>query len=161
MRNVQGVPVSSSADGVAVFAAVAFALYAAHMVADYWLQPAVIALGKAGPGGRGRWLCAVHVLIHAAAGVAALAVLVAAVDLNVQTGAVAVGLTVNAVSHYFADRRGPLRALSRAIGSERFWLLGEPREGRDDNRCLGTGAHVQDQAWHVGWLFVAAAIIAA
>jgi len=49
------------------------------------------------------------------------------------------GLAVNAVSHYAADRRKPLLSLAEWLGAtvipgkDEFWHLGMPRPGRDDN----------------------------
>ena len=62
------------------------------------------------------------------------------------------GLAVSAVSHYFADRRAPLRRLAERTGSGEFWHAGEG---------LATGAALLDQAWHWGWLFVSALIVSA
>ncbi|MGH3921845.1 MAG: hypothetical protein ACRDTT_03035 [Pseudonocardiaceae bacterium] len=41
-----------------------------------------------------------------------------------------------------------------------FYRLGVPRNGRDDNPSLGTGAYMLDQSWHYGWLGVAALVTA-
>jgi hypothetical protein len=101
------------------------------------------------------------------------------------------GLAVSGVTHYWADRRFTLAALCDRWpgGKGDFYRLGQPRKieavahgvaGGDpdtgvvhlwqhgqrdevphDNPCLGTGAYVLDQWWHIGWLFVAALIIAA
>jgi len=61
------------------------------------------------------------------------------------------GLAVNAVSHYFADRRKPLQRLAELWpGKISFYRTGEG---------LATGAALLDQAWHYGWLFVSALII--
>ncbi len=73
----------------------------------------------------------------------------------------AVGLTVSAVTHYIADRRTPLRRLAELTGSARFYALGCPRPGRDDNPSLGTGSYALDQSFHYLFLFVAALVIAA
>ena len=69
-------------------------------------------------------------------------------------------LGVDAASHYWADRRYTLRGLAGRLGKSEFYELGAPRPGRDDNPCLGSGAMALDQAWHIGWLFVAALILA-
>src|SRR5256885_16927252 len=62
------------------------------------------------------------------------------------------GLAVSAVTHYIADRRTPLLRLAEAMqpvtGKADFYRLGAPREGRDDNPSLGTGAYALDQSWH-------------
>ncbi|WP_235557895.1 hypothetical protein [Sphaerimonospora mesophila] len=75
-------------------------------------------------------------------------------------GRTALALTLDAVSHYWADRRYTLAALAARLGSGEFYRLGRPRPGHDDNPTLGTGSYALDQAWHIGWLWVAALIIA-
>lgn len=64
-------------------------------------------------------------------------------------GLVALGLFVNAATHTWADRRAPLRALAVYLGKGSYW---------DD---VPGGAYQLDQAWHYGWLFLSALIIAA
>lgn len=57
-------------------------------------------------------------------------------------------------SHYFADRRTPLRGLCDVLaftGKADFYRSGEG---------LSSGAFHLDQAWHVGWCAISAAIIA-
>jgi hypothetical protein len=54
------------------------------------------------------------------------------------------------VTHYFADRRAPLRRLAGEVGAGGFWRTGEG---------LATGAALLDQAWHWWWLFVSALIV--
>jgi hypothetical protein len=49
----------------------------------------------------------------------------------------------------------------RTAGRESFARFGAPREGRDDNPVLGTGAYALDQSWHLGWAAVAAWVTAA
>lgn len=70
---------------------------------------------------------------------------------------------MDAASHYWADRRTTLRALAAALGAGKaaFFDIGAPRPGHDDNPTLGTGAYALDQSWHIGWLFVAALVVAA
>jgi hypothetical protein len=73
---------------------------------------------------------------------------------------VVVGLAVDAVSHYWADRRTTLEKLAGIIpGKAKFYQLGKPRPDHDDNFCLGTGAYALDQSFHIGFLFIAALII--
>jgi hypothetical protein len=73
--------------------------------------------------------------------------------------AVAAGLAVNGVSHYWADRRSTLAALAALLGKSQLWVLGSPRPGHDDNPVLGTGAYALDQSWHLAWLVITALII--
>lgn len=75
--------------------------------------------------------------------------------------AAAVGLAMDGITHYWADRRFTLQWLADRTGKTGFYQLGQPRPGRDDAPHLGTGAYAMDQSWHVAWLFVAALIIAA
>ncbi|MFB6397965.1 DUF3307 domain-containing protein [Polymorphospora lycopeni] len=150
----------SPADPLATFAAVFAALYVAHQVADHWVQTQHQADCKGRPGWPGRLACAAHVTTYTlTAGLALLAVM-AATGLRLDVGPVAVGLAVSSVSHYIADRRTPLRKLAELLGSARFYALGTPRPGRDDNPSLGTGAYALDQSFHLFFLFAAALIIA-
>jgi hypothetical protein len=142
-------------------AGVFVALFAAHQIADHWGQLQWMADRKGLPGWPGRWACAAHVATYS------VFCLVALVALFVSTGwwpngwALLGGMAVNSGTHYFADRRLPLRRLAELTGSGDLWKLGAPRPGRDDNPSLGTGAYALDQSWHYGWLFVAALVIAA
>ncbi|QSB14146.1 DUF3307 domain-containing protein [Natronosporangium hydrolyticum] len=151
---------SAGYEAAAVVGAVFAALYAAHMVGDHFVQTQHQADHKGLPGWRGRVACLGHVVSYTATGVVALLVLVLGTGLTLDPWRVAAGLAISAVTHYIADRRTPLRRLAEATGSARFYLLGVPRPGRDDNPSLGTGAYALDQSWHIGWLFVAAVVIA-
>jgi hypothetical protein len=142
------------------FAAVFAALYAAHQVADHWVQTDHQANHKGLPGWPGRWNCAKHVATYTLTGVVALAALAAVTGWRPALLPLTAGLAVNAVSHYIADRRTPLRRIAEWTGHGGFYTLGTPRPGRDDNPSLGTGAYALDQSWHVGWLFITALIIA-
>lgn len=136
------------------------ALYAAHQVADHWVQTQHQADCKGRAGWAGRLACAAHVATYTLTAVVALAALATATGWTPDLGQTAAGLAVSALTHYLADRRTPLRKLAVLCGSARFYALGAPRPGRDDNPSLGTGAYALDQSWHVGWLFVAALIVA-
>jgi hypothetical protein len=94
--------------------------------------------------------CAAHVGTYTAT--LALFLLAAAwwLRLPLSGGWIASGLAVSAVTHYFADRRSPLRKLAERTGSGQFWATGSG---------LATGAALLDQAWHWGWLFVSALIV--
>jgi len=137
-------------------AAVYAALFAGHQVADHWIQTQHQADTKGQPGWRGRLACARHVATYGATQLVALGLLALAADLTVSPAGLAAGMAINLTTHYLADRRTPLLWLAERTGSARFWQLGTPRAGRDDNPSLGTGAYALDQSWHYGWLFVAA-----
>lgn len=143
-----------------MFAAVFVALYAAHQVADHWVQTHWQANTKGKPGWPGRAACAAHVLTYTATAMVFLAAETVALDMPLPIGRVAAGLAVSAVSHYWADRRTTLARLAAWTGHGEFWRLGAPRPDRDDNPSLGTGAYAMDQSWHIGWLFIAALVIA-
>lgn len=146
----------------AVLAVSSAALFAAHEVGDHWVQTNGQAMCKGGTGWAARAACARHVL--ALAGVKAVALLAtfAVVGLPIRLGWWAAGLGVDAVSHYWADRRTTLRRLAALLGAGKlaFFDLGAPRPGHDDNPSLGTGAYALDQSWHILWLFIAALIMA-
>jgi hypothetical protein len=148
----------------ATFGAVFAALFVAHQVADHWVQTNRQAAMKGQPGWAGRLACASHVATYTLTALVALQAVVSVLDLRLAAWRVAAGLAVSAVTHYIADRRAPLLRLAEAMqsttGKADFYRLGTPRPGRDDNPTLGTGAYALDQSWHVGWLFVAALIIA-
>lgn len=142
------------------FATVFVALYVAHQVADHWVQTHHQACTKGDPGWAGRLACAAHVGSYTATVVVGLAVVEWRLGLPLSLPRVTAGLAVSAVSHYWADRRTTLARLAGWLGKSGFYALGAPRPGHDDNPTLGTGAYALDQSWHVGWLFVAALVIA-
>ena len=146
-----------------VLAVTFVAVYAAHQVGDHWLQTPTQAMTKGGTGWAARAACARHVAALAAVKAAALLAAFAVAGLPMRPGWWVAGLGVDAASHYWADRRSTLRALAAVFGPGKaaFFDLGAPRPGRDDNPTLGTGAYALDQPWHIGWLFIAALIIAA
>ncbi len=143
------------------FAAVFAALYAAHQVADHWVQTEHQAATKGARTWAGRLACTGHVLTLTVTQLAALLAVIAVLDVELSGSQVAAGLAVNAVTHWWADRRATLAALAAAVGHRPFYGLGAPRPGRDDNPSLGTGAYALDQSWHIGWLFVAALVVSA
>lgn len=146
----------------AVLTVSSVALFAAHQVGDHWLQTHGQAMTKGGTGWAARGACARHVLVLVVVKVAALLAAFAVVGLPIRPLWWAASLGVDAVSHYWADRRTTLRCLAGLLGEGKaaFFELGAPRPGRDDNPSLGTGAYALDQSWHIGWLFIAALILA-
>jgi hypothetical protein len=147
-------------DTLALFAATFVALFVSHQVADHWVQREWEAADKGKPGWAGRWACLSHVIQYTSNAVGFLILLFALTGVEWPTWRLAVGLAVSAVSHYVADRRTPLAKLAHWAGHDQFYRLGAPREGRDDNPSLGTGAYALDQSFHYLFLFFAALIIA-
>ena len=133
-----------TAPRAAAFAAVFVALYAAHQVADHWIQTQHQADCKGQPGWAGRLACAAHVATYTATAVLALVFLIAGTGLRLDPSGVAVGLGISAVTHYIADRRTPLRWIADQLRKSPAWL---DKAG---------GMYALDQSWHVGWLFIAA-----
>lgn len=150
---------TSSASAAARFAALYAALTAAHEVGDYWAQQDSDAVAKGRPGREGIAACARHVAGYTA--VQALAVCAAdrAFRLGLTPHRTAAALALSAVTHYAADRgaghwNNPGRdapavvRLAHATGHSQ-WLTRDP----------GAGPHM-DQAWHRGWIALAAALAA-
>lgn len=142
------------------FAAVFIALYAAHQIADHWVQTEHQAATKGHAGWVGRYQCAMHVATYTLTAVVLLAVVGWRLDLHLDPLHTSAGLAISAVTHYIADRRSPLKRIAALAGHREFYQLGTPRFGRDDNPSLGTGAYALDQSWHIFWLFVAALVMA-
>lgn len=142
------------------FGAAFAALYAAHQVADHHVQRDCDAQMKSNTGVEGHMACARHVASYTATAAVALAATEAVTRGGLRPWMVAAALTVSAVSHYVIDRREPLRRFAEATGHGGFYRLGAPRDGKDDNPSLGTGAYALDQSAHVGFLFLSALIAA-
>lgn len=142
------------------FAAVAVGLLIAHQVGDQWVQTHHQAIAKGQRGHAGRIACVKHVASYSAVTALAVLALWGVFQLGITWWGFAAGQLVSAVTHYWADRRFTLAWLAGALGKTQFFVLGAPRAGRDDNPSLGTGAYALDQAWHWGWLGVAAFLTA-
>jgi hypothetical protein len=132
------------------FSAVFIALYVAHQVADHWVQTDHQAVTKGEPGWVGRWSCLKHVGTYTLTCLLAVLAVALFTGLHVSATALATGLLVNAVSHYVADRRTPLRIIADWVGLSRFSRLATAGLN---------GAYLLDQSWHIGWLFLAALLI--
>lgn len=136
---------------VALFVVSFAAMQAAHYVADHWLQTDHQAAAKGDANWRGRWACASHVGVYVFAQAVALYAAAGWLGLHLAPGWTAAGLGVSAVTHYVADRRWPLRWLAERSAPARFFHV----KGGGIN-----GAYLLDQSWHLGWIFVAALVVA-
>ncbi|MGC0418375.1 DUF3307 domain-containing protein [Embleya sp. AB8] len=132
----------------ATMAAVYVALLTGHQVGDHWIQSHTEAMRKGGPGWSGRWMCVRHVFTLTATKLAAVALVWTTLGLSIGLVGLVVGLAVDAVSHYWADRRTTLRRLAEAAG-KRDWWENDPH-----------APYLLDQSWHLGWLLPSALIIA-
>jgi hypothetical protein len=141
------------------FAALYAALTAAHEVGDYWAQQDADAVAKGKPGREGVAACLRHVAGYTATQAVAVAAVNRAFGLRVSWPRAAAGLALSAATHYVADRcakqwaddspTAPLLVrLAHGAGHSR-WLRNDPQAGP-----------LMDQAWHKGWIAVAAAVAA-
>lgn len=141
------------------FAAASAVLTAAHEVGDYWVQRDTDAVAKGGHGHAGRAACTRHAAsVGLVTQALALAVADRALRLGLDWRRAGAGLALSAVTHYAIDRSGGrwqedgpstrIVRLARRMGHER-WLERDPGAGP-----------LMDQAWHRGWIAVAAAVAA-
>ncbi|WP_405693945.1 transcriptional regulator [Streptomyces sp. NBC_01185] len=151
----------------AAFAALFIALYVAHGVGDHWVQTHHQACAKGGPGWAARLACGRHVLTMTVTKMVALAVVVSVLDVPVTALGLVIGLGLDAVTHYWADRRTGLARLAAALGKGEYLDLGTAAHPDHPVTAtgkpaltLGTGAYHLDQTWHLLWLGVAALLIA-
>lgn len=147
-------------ESAVTFAATLPSLLVAHHVADHWVQTSHQASVKGCAGWSGRWACAKHVAGYTAVTAGVTGVVWLLLGLAISPLGFVAGQLVSAVTHYWADRRWTLRRLAVVVGKGGFYTLGAPRDGKDDNPSLGTGAYVLDQSWHWAWLLVAALVTA-
>lgn len=140
------------------FAASYAALTAAHEVGDYWAQRDSDAVAKGRHGHEGRAACARHVAMYTAVQGLALAAAIRGLGLRLNWRRAAAGLAVSAVTHYIADRsagrwqeKDPSTLIVRLahLKGSAQWLQRDPSAGP-----------LLDQAWHKGWIAVAAAVAA-
>jgi hypothetical protein len=124
----------------------------AHFVGDYWAQTHHQATHKYLPGWVGWRSNLAHVATYHAVMAGMLAVAALALGWDLSPAGVAAGLAVSAVTHAWADRRHTLERLAERLGKGEFYRLAIPGL---------SGAHLLDQAWHLGWVWVAAVVMTA
>lgn len=125
------------------------ALFAGHHVGDHWAQTDHQAQTKGRHDRVGRRACAAHTATLTLCQAAALAVVAlyggaAFAPLNL-----VIGLAVNALSHYWCDRRSTLEGLAYALH----------RTGKHNYYRVGSAQ--LDQAFHMAFLLLSAVIVAA
>ncbi|MFF7553605.1 hypothetical protein ACFZA9_12045 [Streptomyces olivaceus] len=139
------------------FAAIYAALTAAHEVADHWVQIDDQAVNKGQRTRNGAVACAEHVITYTATQAAALAAVQRVTGMRLSWKRAALGLAISAGTHYIADRQGGHWRDEKPRGIVRLaaatghagWLKRDPNAG-----------YLMDQAWHKGWIFVAALVAA-
>ncbi|WNI16220.1 DUF3307 domain-containing protein [Actinacidiphila sp. ITFR-21] len=144
----------------AVFASVFVALFVAHSVGDHWVQTSAQSAAKGRPGWAGRLAGARHVATLTLTKVVVVLPVGLLLGLHLSVPGLVAGLGVDAVTHWWADRRTTLARLAERLGLGGFYRLGAPRPGHDDNPSIGTGAYALDQSFHHLFLVVAALLIA-
>ncbi|MGW9172936.1 transcriptional regulator [Streptomyces decoyicus] len=152
---------------VATFAAVFIALYVAHSVGDHWVQSSCQAADKGKPGWTGRLAGARHVATLTATKLVLLALVAALLGLHLSAVGLVAGMGVDALTHWWADRRSTLAWLAKVTGKAEFYSLGTGAHPAHPVTAtggpaahLGTGAYALDQSFHHLWLLVAALLIA-
>lgn len=147
------------------FAVVFAAMFVGHSVGDHWVQTGHQAVCKGGAGWSGRWACAKHVGTLQMTKATLLAPTWLLLDLKLSLGAVAVAFTVDAVSHYWADRRVTLERLARRkwINKGVFYDQGTDLVNHKGEHAphIGTGRYALDQSWHHLWLFASSVLAVA
>ena len=139
----------------ASFAATYAALTAAHEVADHWVQIDDQAVHKGQRNRDGAIACAEHVITYTTTQAAVLYAVQKATGMRLSWKRAALGLAISAATHYIADRQGghwrdeQPRGLVRlaAAPGHAGWLQRDPHSG-----------YLMDQAWHKGWIAVAALV---
>jgi hypothetical protein len=125
---------SRAAKAAAAYAAMRTA---AH-VADHWFQTGHQAAHKADAGLAGHRAMAGHIASYAGAQAVALAAVNQLLDAGLKPSRIAAAVGISAATHWFIDRRWPVKRLAQATGKEGFHDLGGP---------LG-GAYILDQSAH-------------
>ncbi|MFF4701411.1 transcriptional regulator [Streptomyces chattanoogensis] len=149
------------------FAVVFAVLYVAHSVGDHWVQTSCQSADKGKPGWAGRLAGARHIATLTATKILLLLPVAALLGLNLPVVGLVAGLGVDALTHWWADRRSTLAWLAKVTGKAEFYSLGTgahpahpvTADGKPAAH-LGTGAYALDQAFHHLWLLVAALVIA-
>ncbi|MFD9456253.1 transcriptional regulator [Streptomyces sp. NPDC059985] len=150
----------------ATFAAVFVALYVAHSVGDHWVQTSPQSADKGKPGRIGRLADTRHVVTLTLTKLALLLPVSFLLGLDLSVLGLVVGLGLDAVSHWWADRRSTLAWLARVTGKGEFYGLGTPTHPAHPATAegtpaahLGTGAYALDQSFHHLWLLIGALLI--
>ncbi|MDA2804458.1 hypothetical protein [Nocardiopsis suaedae] len=127
------------------------ALTGGHYAGDYLFQTDHQATNKGRCDHQGRRACTGHVAALTLAQLLLLALVAVVTQTALEPLPAALGLAVNAGTHWWADRRAPLRGLVLATDK---WF--RKRDFYDN----GPGAPLVDQAWHKVWLIPAGLVAA-
>lgn len=125
---------SKSGNAAAAYAA----LRTAAHVADHWVQTGHQAAHKADAGLAGHRVMAGHIASYAGSQALALVTANHLLGMRLKPSRMAAAIAFSAATHWFIDRRWPVRRLAAATGKQGFHDLGGP---------LG-GAYILDQSAH-------------
>lgn len=126
------------------------AMRTAAAVADHWVQTSHQAAHKADAGLDGHKAMAGHIASYAGAQAVALAAANQLLGMKLRPSRMVAAVAFSAATHWFIDRRWPVRRLCDATGKRGFHDLGGP---------LG-GAYILDQSAHHLMEAVAAVVAA-
>jgi hypothetical protein len=152
-------------------AALAAMRMAAH-VADHWLQTGHQALHKADSGLDGHRAMAGHVASYAGAQAVALVAVNGLLGMKLKPSRIAAAVALSGATHWFIDRRWPVRKLAEALGKtgcKRDGRCADPEHAPDGSECDGGfhglggplgGAYILDQSAHHLMEAVAAVVAA-
>lgn len=140
-------------------------LIGVHGIGDHWIQTSAQACKKAldkEPMFVALRHCAGHVASYTAAGAIAFLTLALWFGVPLSPGWVVAGLTFNAITHFIADLRTPLRWIADRTGLGGYVRHAQVRRGGGvvEDTGPGTALFHLDQSWHIFWLLISAAIIA-
>lgn len=133
------------------FATAFAAAFIAHPLGDYWVQTGDQAEKKGQRDREGVVHCLRHVGTYTVTSAACVAAVNAATGLRLPLRSQIALQLVSASTHYFFDRRWTAQKIYDAI---------EPVTSKSRFLANGGAAHL-DQAWHIFWLGVGAALAAA
>lgn len=153
-------------------AATLAALRVAAHVADHWFQTGHQAAHKADAGIDGHRAMAGHVASYAGSQAVVLIAADKLLGMGLKPSRIAAAVAVSAATHWFIDRRWPVRKASELLGKtgcKRDGKCADPEHAADGSECDGGfhglggplgGAYILDQSAH-HLMEAAAAVIAA
>lgn len=138
---------STAGNAAAAYAA----MRAAAGIGDFWAQTSHQAVHKADAGADGHRAMAGHVASYAGAQAVALVVANNLLGMKLRPSRIAAAVAFSAATHWFIDRRWPVRRLAEALGKEEFLAL--------DTSVFGSHFQLDQSAHHL--CEAVAAVIAA
>lgn len=138
---------STAGNAAAAYAA----MRAASGIGDLWTQTPHQAVHKADVGVDGHRAMAGHIASYAGGQAVALVTANALLGMKLKPSRMAAAIALSAATHWFVDRRWPVRKLAEALGKEEFLAL--------DTSVFGSHFHLDQSAHHL--MEAVAAVVAA